>query len=143
MNEAVDVALRPILVERQGVFLALKGELREIGAVSGEEDGRALKIGVDLELCLVNERNENVAALVLKDYDVAAESCTNESSPIAVFDRNYVFDICIHKSYLTKFVKNIIYFFAPFVKAILAFGAKMGRQFEKRISSTSSLRVRV
>jgi hypothetical protein len=92
VDEAVNVALRPILVERKGVIVALKGELCEIRAVSGEEDRRALKIGVYAELSLVGQRNENVSALVAKCYNVTAKARAGNCFPIAVGYRNNVFN---------------------------------------------------
>ena len=66
MYEAVDVTLRPVLVERKRVVLAFKSELTEVGSVSREKNGRALKIGVYAELCLIDQRNENVLATMSK-----------------------------------------------------------------------------
>ena len=92
VDEAVNVALRPILVERKGVIVALKGELCEVRAVSGEEDRRALQIGVYVKLSLVGQRNENVSALVAKRYNVTAKARAGNSLPIAVGYRNNVFN---------------------------------------------------
>ena len=84
--KSVNVALRPILVERKGVFVTLKGEFCKIGAVSGEKNGRALKIGVDSKLSLVNKRNEDVLTAMCKRYNVSAESGAYESRPVAVLN---------------------------------------------------------
>jgi hypothetical protein len=78
------MALRPILVERKSVVIALKGELSKIGTVSGEEDRRALKIGVDVKLSFVGQRNENVSALMTKRDNVTAKTRAGNCLPIAV-----------------------------------------------------------
>jgi hypothetical protein len=93
VDESVNVALRPILVEGKGVIFALEFELCEIGSVCGIKNGRTLKIGVDAKLSLVNERNEDVFAAMCKRYNVSAESGASKCLPVAVLNRYGVFDI--------------------------------------------------